>query len=94
MADNISFVESDNIKESIQIILRQTNYTENEANDKLKEHNYDYMMVIKDYLGITEKKALPIKSVNQEIYKQMRYKLNSDMNDYIKRKNNNETKLK
>ena len=94
MADNISFVESDNIKESIQIILRQTNYTENEANNKLKERNYDYMSVIKDYLGITEKKALHVKSVNQEIYKQMRYKLNSDMTDYIKRKNNNETKLK
>lgn len=94
MTDNISFVETININESIQIILRQTNYTEEEANEKLKEYNYNYTNVIKSYLGITEKKALPIKSVNQEIYKQMRFKLDGDMRDYNTRKENNETKIK
>lgn len=86
-------VETYDIK-SVEMILRQTNYTEDEANQKLKEHNFDKIAVIKDYLGITEKKALPINSVNQEIYKQIRNKLNGDMCDFIKRKNNSETKLK
>jgi hypothetical protein len=41
-------------------------------------------------MGITEKKIPPIKSVNQEIYKQLRYKLDSSMREYNIRKENNE----
>ena len=92
MSDQI--FETSDVKTSVDIILRQTNYTEDEANQKLKQFNFNKIAVIKEYLGITEKKALPINSVNQEIYKQMRNKLNSDMCDFIKRKNNSETKLK
>ena len=40
------------------------------------------MSVIKSFLGIAEKKALPIKSVNQEIYKQLRYQLNRPIPDF------------
>jgi hypothetical protein len=93
MSDNISFVETEHIDKKIQIILRQTNYLEDEARKKLEEHNYDHLVVIKQYFGITEKKALVTTSVNQEIYKQMRYKLDSIMRDYTVRKENNETKL-
>ena len=92
MSDQI--FETSDVKTRVDIILRQTNYTEDEANQKLKQFNFNKIAVIKEYLGITEKKALPINSVNQEIYKQMRNKLNSDMCDFIKRKNNSETKLK
>lgn len=93
MSDNISFVETEHIDKSIQIILRQTDYSEDEANKKLKEHNYDYLLVIKEYFGITEKKEPVAISVNQAIYKQMRHKLDGVMRDYTVRKENNETKL-
>ena len=43
-------------------------------------------------MGITEKKALPVKSVNQEIYKQLRTKLNSNMKDYQERVEKGEAK--
>lgn len=94
MTDNISFVESDQIDNKIQIILRQTDYTEEIAREKLKEHNYDHMLVIKLYFGITDKKPPVIESLNQEIYKQMRYKLDGVIRDYNFRKENNDTKLK
>jgi hypothetical protein len=78
----------------IQMILRQTDYTEAEASTKLEQFNNDEIMVIKDFLGIEQKKEKPLQSVNQEIYKQIRFKLDSCMRDYESRKEANETKLK
>jgi lysyl-tRNA synthetase class II len=88
MADNISFIESEDINNKVQIILRQTDLSENVAREKLKEANFDHILVIKSFLGITEKKALPIKSKNQEIYKQLRYKLDSSMREFNTKKEN------
>ena len=90
--DNISLVETDQIDERIQKIMRQTDYSENVAREKLKEYNFDEIATIKAYLGITEKKALPVKSVNQEIYKQLRSRLNSNMKDYQSRVEKGEVK--
>jgi hypothetical protein len=78
----------------IQIILRQTNYTEVEASNKLDEFDNDEIKVIKDFLGIPQKKEKPIQSVNQEIYKQIRFKLENCRKDFELRKEINETKLK
>jgi len=85
MGDNISFVETGKIDENVQIIMRQTDYTEEIAKEKLKEFNYDHIAVIKSYLGVPNKKAAPVKSVNQEIYKQLRYRLDSNMRNYQER---------
>jgi hypothetical protein len=94
MSDNISLVETDQIDEKIQKILRQTDYTEETAFMKLKEYNYDEIAVIKAYMGITEKKApeRPVPSVNQEIYRQLRHKLDSNMRDYQVRVDRGEVK--
>lgn len=85
MAEQISLVETDLIEEKVQKVMRQTDYTEDVAREKLKLSNYDEILVIKTYLGISDNKSKPIKSVNQEIYKQMRYKLDSDMRNYQER---------
>jgi hypothetical protein len=90
--DNISLVETGKIDGKIQIILRQTDYTEDKAREKLQQFNYNEIAVIKDYFGITEKKAPPIKSVNQEIYKQLRTHLDSSMSDYRDRVDRGEVK--
>jgi hypothetical protein len=84
MAD-ISLVETDLIDDKIQKVMRQTDYNEVVAREKLSEHGFDEIATIKAYLGITEKKAPVVKSVNQEIYKQLRYKLDSSMRDYKER---------
>lgn len=93
MADTISFTNNNDNQEKIAMILRQTDYSEEEATNKLKEFNYDHIQVIKSYLGIAEKKEPPIKTVNQEIYKQIRYKLDSTMREYNLRKERDETKI-
>jgi hypothetical protein len=78
--------------DNVQIILRQTDYTEEQAKEKLIEHNNEPMKVIRAYLGITEKKAPQVKSVNQEIYKQLRYRLDGAMRDYHDRVEKGEVK--
>ena len=63
----------------VQIVIRQTNYTEEEARQKLTLHNYDEIKCIKEYLGIGDdsntKNSSSIPSVNQQIYKEIRKKL-------------------
>ena len=93
MSDSISFTNNSEIQEKVEMILRQTDYTEEEAKNKLIEFNYDHIKVVKSYLGITEKKEPPIKNVNQEIYKQIRYKLDSTMREFNLRKERDETRI-
>jgi hypothetical protein len=75
--------EDENKNENIDLILRQTNYTKEIAIQKLEAHNNNAIDVIKEYMGIkpAEKKA-PIKSFNQEIYRQIRTKLDTSMAEY------------
>lgn len=92
--DNISLVESKQIDEKIQIILRQTDYTQEKAREKLEQFDYNEIYVIKDYFGIVEKKDVKqIKSINQEIYKQLRGHLDGAMKDYRKRSDNGQSKI-
>ena len=86
--------EEKDLSLKIQMILRQTDYSELEASNKLEQFNNDEILVIKDFLGIKPKKETPIRSVNQEIYKQIRFKLDSCRRDFEQRKEANETKLK
>jgi hypothetical protein len=93
MSDNISLVETDLIEDKVQKVLRQTDYTEEIAREKLKQHGYDEVAAIKSYLGIAEKKAPPkVASVNQEIYRQLRHKLDNNMRDYQDRVERGEAK--
>ena len=86
MTDKVTFLETDKLDEYIQIILRQTDFDFETAKKKLEECNYDYLKVIKEYVGVTEKNEPPVRSVNQEIYKQLRFKLDVSMRDYNDRK--------
>jgi len=79
---SLVLIDTEKLKEKVQILLRQTNYTEEVALEKLKEHNFDEVATIRTYFGIPEKKTTPIKSVNQEIYRQLRSKLDASMYDY------------
>lgn len=90
--DNISLVETDQIDGKIEVILRQTDYTEEKAREKLKQFNFNEVDVIKDYFGITEKKNPEVKSINQAIYKQLRGHLDGAMRDYHNRVNKGEVK--
>lgn len=83
MSDGISFFSIDDLDKHVEKVMSQTNYTKEQALEKLKLFNCDYMRVLRDYMGIPEKKDSPnIKSVNQEIYKQIRLKLDNSMREY------------
>ena len=83
MSDGISFFSNDDIEQHVQKVISQTNYTEEEAREKLRLFNCDYMRVIKDYMGIPEKKEeRKVKSVNQEIFRQIRTTLDNSMKEY------------
>ena len=85
--------QDDKIKEKVALVMRQTDYNEEKALEKLKEHEYSEIAVLKEYLGVPIKKAAaPIKSINQEIYKQLRNKLDSNMRDYHVRVEKGEAK--
>jgi hypothetical protein len=50
MGDNISLVETSEIEEKVQKILRQTDYTDEQAREKLKENNFDIVYgTVRDY---------------------------------------------
>ncbi len=89
----MSLVETDKIQEKVALVMRQTDYNEEVALEKLKLHDFNEILVIKEYLGVPIKKAAtPVKSVNQEIYRQLRTKLDSNMRDYQVRVEKGEAK--
>jgi uncharacterized protein with HEPN domain len=86
-------VEREQLDDKVQVIMRQTDYTEEKAREKLVEFKLDEMAVIRNYFGISEKKApKQVTSVNQEIYKQLRGHLDGAMRDYRERIDKGEAK--
>ena len=82
MQSEITMINNDDLNNRVQIIMRQTTYTEDVALQKLKECDFDHLKVIKAFMGLPEKKYEPVKSINQEIYKQIRKKLDASMADF------------
>ncbi len=56
----------------IEMVMRQTFYTFDEAKDKLEIYDNNYIKVIKEALKNSEKKEKNKTSVNQGIYKEIR----------------------
>ena len=81
----MEFEDKEASKEKISIIMRQTSYTEEEAKIKLSEFNGDHIKVIKNFMGIEEKKVKPVSSINQEIYRQLRHKMDDSVRAYNKK---------
>lgn len=90
--DNISIVESELLYHKVQLILRQTDYSEETAREKLNEFHFNEEAVIRDYFGIPKKEPHQIKSVNQEIYRNLRSHLDGAMRDYRGRVERGEAK--
>ena len=73
--NKIAFVSNEELEERIQLVMRQTDYTQEVAREKLTAHNYDAIKCIKAYMGITEKKTPTQVSLNQQIYRELRTQL-------------------
>lgn len=79
-------MEKDNLKEIVEKVKRQTNMENEEIERELEANNYDYMKVIHNYYKI-EKKEREMKTINQEIYHQIRTKMDNIVNEYNAKKN-------
>lgn len=71
---------------TIDIVCRQTDYTRETAIIKLKEHKNDYQKVIKEFMGITEKKTPTCAYVSQQRYKIIRQELDVAYKNYRDKK--------
>lgn len=68
---------------NIQLVMKNTTYDLETTQIKLEEHNGDPILVIKDYMGLLKgEKVNKMKSINQEIYKQIRCQMDSGMRNY------------
>lgn len=77
-----------NIEHIKGIIKRQTDYSDEELNLKMKIHNNDQMAILREYMsGSTSvKKEQQNKSVNQTIYSEIRHLMDDASSNYKQKK--------
>lgn len=68
----------------IEMVMRQTEYTYDEAKAHLEQYNWEYETVIRKFMGIEEKVEKKCKTVNQEIFKQIRNHMDSASSNFYK----------
>jgi len=70
--------------ENIEMIMRQTDYTAEVAEQKLKECNNNAISVIRNYINPSGNTTSPSKtlSVNQQIYKEIRTMMDDAAKNY------------
>jgi hypothetical protein len=69
-------------EEMALMVTRQTELSLEEAKNKLKENNYDYMTVIKNEMGIEKNKDNESGTINQKIYKEIRTLMDDGCKNY------------
>lgn len=69
-------------EEMALMVRRQTELSLEEAKNKLKENNYDYMSVIKNEMGIEKKNDRDSRTINQKIYKEIRTLMDDGCKSY------------
>ncbi len=75
------------VDELIQVVCRQTDYDNEMAKAKLVEHALDLQAVVREYMGLGEKKPEEKKtSTNQMVFKEFRTFLDDAASKYYKRK--------
>ncbi len=73
------------LDEKVGMVRRQTDYDRETAKSKLFEMNMDHIKVIKEYMGIPEQNVESKKSVQQQIYTELRGQMNSSIRDFNKK---------
>ena len=72
------------------LVMRQTNYTADQAADQLKKHSNDVHAVIREYMTGSALLAVvvdnTVHSVNQQIYKEIRTMMDDAAKTYTDRK--------
>ena len=77
-------------EESVNMICRQTELSNDEAKKQLEEVNYDYMKVLNKYFGVTEKQKEEKGSTNQQIYGEIRNLMDTGAKNFRLERERNE----
>jgi hypothetical protein len=77
--------DDEHMKNNIAIVQRQTNYTVVQAREKLLEKDGNYVHVIEEFMGINKKETKKNPSLQQEIYKQIRVRMDDSIKNYNKK---------
>jgi hypothetical protein len=75
------------------VVMRQTNYTEDIALNKLIEYDLDVMKIIREYMNVSKKTTVH-KSTNQLMYGEFRKFLDDAANSHYRRKELEELRQK
>jgi len=75
--------------ESVNMVCRQTDYTQDEAREKLEKNNYNYQIVLNEYFGIKESTTNK-KTTNQQIYGEIRNLMDDGARKFRKEKEQSE----
>lgn len=70
----------------IDLVCSQTDYTREEAEEKLKNRNYNYLDVIKDYLNPNRKPVQETKTLNQKIFSNIRSFMDNGSKELLRQK--------
>jgi len=68
-------METERLNMLIDIVMRQTDYSNEEASKKIIEHKYNVLAVVREFIGSdmnVKKEEKPTKSTNQLIYGEIR----------------------
>lgn len=71
------------LHEMIEMVTRQTEYDYDTAKTELASNKWDYNIVIRKYMGVSEKKETK-KTLNQEIFKQIRNHMDMASSNFYK----------
>ena len=80
---DIEAKQAEILHEMIEMVVRQTAYSYEEAKEKLIEMNWDYKSVILDYMCPDKKEnTTKTKTLNQEIFSQIRKQMDAASENY------------
>lgn len=74
------------VHETCLVVMRQTDYSEEKALEKLKEHDMVALTVVKEYMGIPLKKQKKDLTANQAVFREFRTFLDEACSSYYKQK--------
>ncbi len=75
-------ISDDERHQLCEIIIRQTDYDKNMAEEKLKEHNNNVKEIIREYMGVNQSEKEAKSTINQEIYSQIRHLMDTASKNY------------
>jgi len=75
----------------VELVVRQTDYNQEKAKSELERYDYNYLNLLKDYMGVKDKTENVCVTSNQERYRLIRETMDNVEENYLKKKELGET---